>query len=203
MNFYSDARQDQFVANLLEFKRDGFYIDIGASHPIGANNSFFFESLGWKGICVECKMEPWIFMFKQRTCNFINTDALILDYEKILSNMNAPRDIDYLSVDIDQLSYDALIRMPFDKYRFKTITIEHDAYIHGDLYKNKQKEFLTKLGYEIICENVFVQQQGHDKPNCPFEDWWIYPEFFDKTRTDKIKCINQYPSDIIAKFQTI
>ena len=41
--FQSDARQDQFVANMLQFKKDGYYVDIGGCHSTNSNNTFFFR----------------------------------------------------------------------------------------------------------------------------------------------------------------
>jgi len=53
MNYYSDDRQDEFVANILKFKLGGYYLDIGSCASVGSNNTYFFESFGWKGICIE------------------------------------------------------------------------------------------------------------------------------------------------------
>jgi hypothetical protein len=41
--FNSDAKQDEFVANILQFKRGGFYLDIGGCSSMASNNSYFFE----------------------------------------------------------------------------------------------------------------------------------------------------------------
>ena len=38
--------------------RDGFYIDIGAGHPVHSNVSFLFYLRGWRGITVE--PNPWL-----------------------------------------------------------------------------------------------------------------------------------------------
>jgi len=198
MGFNSDARQDEFVANMLSFKRDGSYVDIGSCGAVGANNSCFFESLGWKGICVE--IEPgYKPTYANRTCCLINQDALQVDYKKVFEENKMPKSIDYLSVDIDTLSIDALMKLPFDEYEFKVITIEHDYYLYGEEYKGRQKELLQNLGYEVLCENVMVEQPGYG-PNLPFEDWWVKPEFFARELLDKIKCDFEYPSKIIGNF---
>lgn len=53
MTFWSQAWQDEFCANILNFKRNGFFIDIGSTDGKSQSNSYFFESeLDWKGICV-------------------------------------------------------------------------------------------------------------------------------------------------------
>ena len=53
MKFNSDAKQDEFVANLLEFKRDGYCVDIGSCHSVISNNTVAFQELGWTSISVE------------------------------------------------------------------------------------------------------------------------------------------------------
>lgn len=197
--FNGEAKQDQFVANMLGFRENGYYIDIGSCGAIGSNNTYYFESLNWKGICVEIS-PMWNNDYNSRTCHYINDNALTIDYSKILKEQNAPKNIDYLSVDIDELSYEALIKLPFNEYKFKTITIEHDVYLRDKELKEKQKAFLLNKGYSLICENVYVEQEGYYGKELPFEDWWIHPDFFNKELVNKIKCDNINPSEIISKF---
>ena len=184
--FNSDARQDEFVANLLKFKKNGYFLDIGSCDSIGSNNTFFFESLDWNGVCVEIE-ERYNSSYERRRCHYLNKDALQIDYEKLFLNKNFPNDIDYLSLDIDSLSYDVLTKLPLDKYKFKAITIEHDFYLYGLEYKQKQIDYLNNKGYFLLCENVYVQQAGFDKEGCPFEDWYIDPFTTDKHIVDKFR----------------
>lgn len=196
--FFSDARQDEFVANILNFKRDGYFVDIGSCSAIGSNNTFFFEGLNWNGLCVELN-SSYNESYNFRKCNYMNGNALTLDYASIFKNLNFPQSIDYLSMDIDELSFEALIKIPHDKYKFKVITIEHDAYRLGDSYRTQQRDFLFSLGYELAIGNVFIEQNGYE-PNSPFEDWWVNSVDFAKEPLDKIRSYNEYPSNIIKKF---
>ena len=91
--------------------------------------------------------------------------------------------------------------MPFEEYTFKIITIEHDAYLYGDIYKSEQNDILSSFGYIKLFENVFVQQSGFNKLNCPFEDWWVYPSFFDLNKLNDIKSCNIYPTETIEKLK--
>ena len=59
---------------------------------------------------------------------------------------------------------------------------------------------LTSKGYFLLCSNVYVEQPGYDGKEFPFEDWWIDPSEFDQNLVEKIKCENNLPSQIIAKF---
>ena len=123
--YNSGANQDEFVANILNFNEKGYFLDIGSAHYKDSNNTVFFESLKWEGICVEFD-KKYNDGYYNRKCYYINQDALNIEYEKLFIEKNTPKIIDYLSLDIDTLSYDALIKLPFDEYKFKIITIEHD-----------------------------------------------------------------------------
>ena len=199
--FQSHAGQDQFVANMLGFKRDGYFLDIGSATPVISNNTYFFESLNWSGICIEIDGKD-NFLYKQRKCFYVNENALNLDYKKLFNEVGSPKEIDYLSVDIDTLSCELLTRLPFLDYLFKIITIEHDAYLYGDLYKSKQKKILEGNDYFLLCENVFIEQHGYAQ-NSPFEDWWVHPKFFNYDFLNKIKSNNLSPSNIIEKFRLL
>ena len=50
----SQMRQDIFVLSTLGFKRDGFFVDFGATDGVHWNNSYLMETeFGWRGICAE------------------------------------------------------------------------------------------------------------------------------------------------------
>ena len=50
---YSQRYEDIILLRALGERADGFYIDIGAGHPIFDNVSFAFYSRGWRGLTVE------------------------------------------------------------------------------------------------------------------------------------------------------
>jgi hypothetical protein len=50
----AQLRQDLMVLSSLNFKRDGFFIEFGATNGIDLSNSFLLEkNYGWKGILAE------------------------------------------------------------------------------------------------------------------------------------------------------
>ena len=202
MKFNSDAKQDEFVANLLNFKRDGYCVDIGSCHSVISNNTCAFQELGWTSISVE--IESGYNDSYPPTRNkgvHLNEDALGVNYKKVFEEQEFPEVVDYLSVDIDTISYDALQLIPFDDYKFKVITIEHDGYLYGDQYRKLQRDYLSNLGYMLLCSNVYVEQDGYYGKEFPFEDWWIHPDEFDDELINKIKSDSLLPSKIIEKFK--
>jgi hypothetical protein len=172
--YYSQAEQDKFtyliLYGLLGKQDDGYYLEIGAGDPVTLNNTYFFERNHlWKGISIDHSR------YSTRRWNLIRTNPLLIedatksDYKEILQSF--PKVIDYLSLDIDAFYPEVLKRIPFGDYLFKIITIEHDFYLHGDIWRKEEREILDSLGYQLLCSDVSGKWGS-------FEDWWIHPSFF-------------------------
>jgi hypothetical protein len=178
MPSYSQASQDRFVYfllyELLDKQDDGYYLEIGAGHPISGNNSYLFEkNLGWKGVSIDIDKASEKIWYSIRQNSLLIEDATQSDYKSILKPF--PKVIDYLSLDIDN-NYDIVLqKIPFNDYIFKVITIEHDFYRFGDKYKEAERMILASLGYYLLCPDVSIFHLGMD---CVFEDWWIHPSAF-------------------------
>lgn len=50
---YSQAGEDLVLNSLLLEKENGFYVDIGAYHPVFLSNTYLFYKKGWTGIQIE------------------------------------------------------------------------------------------------------------------------------------------------------
>lgn len=199
MIYYSQAWQDEFINNILNFKQNGYFLDIGSTDGINQSNSYFFEKeMGWKGVCVERSVGYTEHYKNNRKCLFLNEDALQINYDDVFVARAYPEKIDYLSVDIDENSAKVLEKLPLHKYRFKTITIEHDAYRFGDSLRNDERNILEKNGYIRLFTNVLVPLGCGMGPNLPFEDWWIDPSSFKVDKLSKISASDMYPDDIVA-----
>ena len=51
--FYSQTGEDAILAQLLFGHDSGFYVDVGAFHPIKYSNTYYFYRRGWMGINIE------------------------------------------------------------------------------------------------------------------------------------------------------
>ena len=168
---YSEAMQDMFVLSMLDGKREGVYIELGADQPVIINNSYMLESqYGWTGVSFEYDQDKSNLFNKVRKNDCICADAIQFDYEELFKERNYPKQIDYLQLDIDPTTgtFDALKRMPFDDYRFSVITFETNVYTEGADIQEEQRIFLNSKGYQRVIKNV--KNEGN-----PFEDWWIDP----------------------------
>jgi FkbM family methyltransferase len=51
--FYAQNLEDYHLAQAFQVQADGFYVDLGAGHPVADNVSFWFYLRGWRGLVVE------------------------------------------------------------------------------------------------------------------------------------------------------
>ena len=52
----SQASQDSFAMNMLDWKRNGYYVEIGAYDPYKLSNTYSLENdYGWSGISFDIK----------------------------------------------------------------------------------------------------------------------------------------------------
>lgn len=193
MNFNSQANQDEFVFNILNKPDSGFYVDIGSQIPNVMNNTYFFETVGWDGICVD-KVN---YDYRGRRCKFYCEDAVEVDYRFILKQNFQTNVIDYLSIDTDENSLKCLEKIPLSEYTFKVITIEHDSYRFGNKLKDGERRILKEFGYYLLCEDVTCLPLKNDEF---FEDWWVKKEFIDGKYINSLKSTKERCDLIVKKF---
>ena len=81
---YSQEGEDAVLARLLGSTIHGFYVDIGAFHPMQYSNTFAFYRRGWRGINIDARpgsME----LFKQLRPRDINLELAISDKAEVLT----------------------------------------------------------------------------------------------------------------------
>lgn len=169
--YFSQAGQDLFVLAMLENKRGGYYCEIGGADPFESNNTFLLEnSYDWMGFSVEFDHGLAKKFNAERKNYCVCEDATKFDYLNQFQSLGLPRQIDYLSVDIEpaENTYKALRKLPMDLYRFSVITYEHDRHADGVEHMLLSREYLSGRGYQLVIENV--KCFGRD-----FEDWWVDP----------------------------
>jgi hypothetical protein len=167
--------QDRFVWNILGHKTDGFFLDIGAGHPVSYSNSYALEQMGWTGILCDLHLPD---LDIPRTARRVEGDARLILWKNFL-----PLRVDYLSLDTDELSGEVLFSLLQSDSRFSVITIEHDYYLRGPQLMKQERDLLTRAGYELVCAKVLWE--GH-----PFEDWWVDPKVISPETASRFKCIH-------------
>jgi FkbM family methyltransferase len=190
---YSQAGQDLWVIETLKGKRGGYFVDCGAHDGEQFSNSAMLErEYGWTGICVEAAKTGYEKCAKVRTCRcvraavwskremvpirddnmFGGVDPVYgepvqgMTLVDILDEAKAPGAMDYLSLDIEGCELDAVKSLVGSRYRFLTMTVEHNSYIVGNLYRDQIRSVLLGNGYRL--DRGDVASDG-----CIFEDWFV------------------------------
>ncbi len=184
MNYNGQILQDKFVLNMLNFKKNGTFIEIGSNHPKINNNTFLLEKkYNWNGILIEYSKKFENLYKEYNRPNYVIENAVNIDYKKLFKRYNMPCNIDYLQIDLEVnngstmnvlLNFDNNI---FDSYKFATITFEHDMYRENNEYNNTRdlsRKIFEKHGYMRIFSDV------NQEYNIVFEDWYIHPDLIDK-----------------------
>lgn len=170
-NNYSQSMQDMFVLSILDGKRNGVYVEVGADKPRVINNSYLLESqYDWEGVSFEIESDKVDYFNTIRKNKCICANATKFDYKSLFDERKYPKQIDYLQLDCDppQITLECLKKLPLEDYRFSVITFETDLYAGGQDVQIEHWQILSSLGYQRVIKNI--KNEGN-----PYEDWWIDP----------------------------
>ena len=80
-NSYSFNSVDLIIDYIFKDKKNGFYLDVGAQHPISNNNTYLLFKRGWKGINIDLDKKN-IELFQTVRPGDINLNFALSDSEK-------------------------------------------------------------------------------------------------------------------------
>lgn len=194
---YSQSYQDMFVLSMLNGKRNGTYLEIGAYEAKFISNTYLLENeFNWRGISIDIEKSSLdSFTSTGRKNPIIIKDALEIDYADLLEKNNFPNQIDYLQIDIEpqRNTLECLKKIPFDKFRFSVITYETDYYDpavsreESHAVREESRRILESNGYKLIVGNVC-----NISTEDPFEDWYIDPNVIDQNLIDLFENSKEY-----------
>lgn len=190
---HSNLHQDMFVLTALNGKTNGTYLEIGCNDPIVINNTYLLENkFKWKGVSIDI-VEHHVVNFNSKRINpAYCQDALTTDYFALTQSVGLGTIIDYLSIDADPpaITFAALNKIPHDILKFRVITFEHDCYTGKDgiRIRSESRDYLSSLGYELVVNDV--ASMGHS-----VEDWYVHPQYVEKSVIDSIKSITPNPKN--------
>lgn len=166
---YSRHFQDMFVLSALDGKDNGTFVEIGSGHPTLFSNTKLLEEFGWKGISIDNSERMSHVFSRERTTSMIMADAAILDYNSLFKQQCLEEHTDFLRINAEHASLDALRRIPFNKYSFSVIQFQHNACWWGPEFREESRKILSKIGYVLFVPDVAVDEKNN------YEDWWVYP----------------------------
>ena len=173
---YSQINQDLFVLKELEYKKNGFFVEFGATNGLDLSNSFLLESeFSWKGILAE-PGRVWINDLRKNRPNAKIEERLVWkdSNSKLLFKETTMAEFST----IDLLSNRDVHRGHREnggKYMVETISLndllsKHDApliidYLSIDT-EGSEYEILSRLDFEkysfrvITCEHNYSKQRN-------------------------------------------
>jgi len=202
MDSHAQLFQDLLVIFLTKGRRDGFFVEFGATNGRDLSNTFALEQhFGWKGIlaepakcwhgalkanrnvaidtrCVWSKTGAQL-EFKETEIAELSTLSNLVDKDfnkggrvkgsiyavetvslnDLLKTHDAPREIDYLSIDTEGSELSILQTFNFADYNVKIMTVEHNF-----VEPNRQEVF------KLLSHNGFMRLF---EPLSKFDDWYV------------------------------
>ena len=199
----SQLRQDLFVLSECNYKKNGFFVEFGASNGVDLSNTFLLETeFLWTGILAEPakawrnelhKNRPnasietlcvWkdsnsLLTFNETEIPELSTieafsdsdrhvkarkkskkkyDVQTISLTDLLKKNNAPKRIDYLSIDTEGSEFEILNAFDFEEFSIDIITVEHNDTDQRELIF----ELLTYKGYTRKFSEI-----------SDFDDWYV------------------------------
>lgn len=193
--------QDVFALAHNNFKKDGFFVEFGATDGVRHSNTYLLESkFSWKGILAEpgkiwhsklhsnrsAKIsDKLVWSVSGQKIKFLETSdaalstiegfadqdfqskerSVVKEYEidtislnDLLELFDAPREIDFLSIDTEGTELEILKNFNFSKYSIQVISVEHNYTPNRDSIF----DLLNENGYTRF--NVNLSQ---------YDDWYV------------------------------
>lgn len=171
-DFQGQALQDAFAFDICN-TLNGTFIEFGSGDGIKINNTFVLEQKGWRGLLIEADAKYERDLAQMRKSPFVIAEAQKLDWNYLMSKhqfLNSP--VDFISFDVDDANRVVFDNFPWEKIRFRSMTLEHDCYRLGNSFRDYSRQRLSRLGYKLIAQDV--RHRGNS-----FEDWWVCAELED------------------------
>jgi FkbM family methyltransferase len=108
----------------------------------------------------------------KRNDDFEVYNVTTISLTDLLKKHNAPKEIDYMSIDTEGSEYEILKNFNFDEYQIKIITVEHNYF---EEKRNLIKDLLEKNGFIRVLAN---QSQ--------WDDWYVQSNILKEIENEEI-----------------
>lgn len=143
-NFYKNSKsqimQDYFVACYLKFKKNGLFIEFGATDGIKDSNTYNLEkNYSWSGILVEPIKSFYIELEKNRTSICLNNVVYSENKKELIFQENSVKELSTIKgyEDYDKHSRS---KNELNEYKVSSITLEN---IFEDYLKTDEIDYLS------------------------------------------------------------
>ena len=170
-NSTSQLFQDLFVLYFSQFKKEGYFVDIGAADGLSYNNTFILERKGWKGIVSE-PLETWHKTLKKRNC--IKDFRCVYDKSNLNLSFSEVKDFPMLSGISNDFLEDGnhMSRKNTIEKKIKTVSLE-DLLIQNKFPKDidyisidtegSESKILKSFSFEKFNVEIFTVEHNFVK----------------------------------------
>lgn len=155
---YSQIGEDLILDYLLKYKKNGFYVDVGAYHPIHISNTYKFYKRGWTGIQIEPNYERFL-LFKKYRPNSINLNIGIGEKEGLAEFYNY-EDSAYSTFSIETVELNKKLNLQVSE--IKKVPILRIGNVFSKYIKDQAIDFMS------------VDTEGLDLEVLKTNDWNLY-----------------------------
>src|SRR6266567_1806374 len=178
---YAANLEDYHLARAFEGQASGFYIDVGAGHPVADNVSCWFYLQGWRGLVVEpqrrlIELYPLVRPRDIAVPKLLGrtpgeVDFHIVERLTAFCEEHGVETIDFLKIDVEGAEGDVLVGGDFRRFRPRVVLLE--ALAPGTLAENfgDWEPFLLDQGY------VFALFDGLNRFYVAHEDEALIARF--------------------------
>jgi FkbM family methyltransferase len=172
-NSKSQLRQDLFALSEVGFKRDGFFVEFGATNGIDLSNTYLLENaFGWSGILAEPARKWHQALKNNRSCN-IETDCVWRESSSTLTFIEVDRGEFSTIKSFSGSDSGSARRKHGTTYNVKTISLE---------------DLLCKFHAPSTIDYLSIDTEG--------SEYEILRNFdFDKYRFNVITCEHNFTQD--------
>ena len=192
--YNGQSQEDKFVLNTLQFKKNGYFLEIGSGHPVLSNSTYVLESqYNWRVLIVDFDHDL-VSQYKELRPKCIQhyDDASQFDYASIFKANSVPRKLDYLHINLVESNGSAIQTLQnldstvFDRYTFATVTFKHDTYYSNDHNTRViSREIFKKRGYVPVFLDV-----NNDGIQYQYQDWYVHPTLVNMEYVQKLIDLN-------------
>lgn len=156
---YSQEGEDMILRRLFENQQTGFYVDVGAHHPMRFSNTYFFYKKGWNGINIDA-MPGSMKLFNKFRPRDINIEKPVSETKQVLTYyaFNEPALNGFSKELSDERNGKGNYFVKFTK-DIETSTLEE--ILDNNLPNNQQIDFLSidveGLDFMVLKSNNFTK----------------------------------------------
>jgi len=185
---YGQDGEDLILNRLLEGKRTGFYVDVGAHHPMRFSNTYLFYKRGWNGINIDAMPGSMVSFYRIRPRD-INIECGVASQRGILT---------YYCFDepalntFDRAEAELKNSPPYRILKTVEVAVDRlEAIIDKYLPPGQQIDFLN------------VDVEGKDEEVLRSNDWKRYRPRFILAETLRGDILNMAKCPIVQFLQTV